>query len=194
MGLMDLDHRKWRVVRYLKEHRRMPSRRELAEILGLRSKSSAQDLTEEWIKDGFVTKDDTGRILPGEIQWYLPLLGGIEAGFPIDEGLFGKSAILDDWLLTQEHPTYMIKVNGNSMKEAAILEGDHVLVERTEQCKPGDIVIARIDGCWTIKHLRIDGSGKRYLQASDDQYSKIYPSHELRIVAVVTGLLRRYRP
>lgn len=170
----------------------MPNRRELAQILGLRSKSSAQNLTEEWVRDGFVTRDDAGRILPGEIQWYLPLLGVIEAGFSIDEEFFGRSAVLDDWLLTQENPTYMIKVNGSSMKEAAILDGDHVLVQRCEDCKPGDIVIARVDGCWTIKHLRVDKGGKRFLQAADDQHSKIYPSHELRIVAVVTGLLRRY--
>ena len=188
---MDFDHRKWKLVRYLKEHHRMPSRRELAGILGLSSPSSAQDLTQEWIKDGFVTKDETGRILPGEIQWYLPLLGAVEAGIPSDD-LFGKSAALDDWLLTSEKPTYMVKVNGNSMKDAAIIDGDHVVVERTDQCEPGKIVIARIDGSWTIKHLRADGNGKLFLQAADDVYSKIHPSHELRIVAVVTAVIRRY--
>ena len=171
----------------------MPSRRELAHVLGLRSSSAAHDLTEEWVKDGFVTKDETGRIVPGEIQFYLPLLGVVEAGIPTDDEMFGKSSILDDWLLTQEKPTYMVKVNGNSMKDAAILDGDHVVVERTDECKAGDIVIARIDGSWTIKHLRIDGNGKQYLQASDNEYSKIHPSHELRIVAVVTAVIRRYR-
>lgn len=187
---MDIDPRKWQVLHYLQKNRRMPSVRELARLLGLRSSSSAHDLAQEWVKDGFVTKDETGRILPGEIQWYLPLLGAVNAGiFPENDQL----AALDDWLLTQEKPTYMIRVNGNSMKEAAILDGDHAVVERTDQCKPGDIVIARIDGAWTIKHLRVDTKGNRYLQACDDAYSKIHPSHELRIVAVVTAVIRRYR-
>ena len=171
----------------------MPSVRELAHLLGLRSSSSAHDLTQEWVRDGFVTKDASGRILPGEVQWYLPLLGAVEAGVTIDDAAFGRSAALDDWLLTQERPTYMVRVNGNSMKEAAILDGDHVVVERTDQCRPGDIVIARIDGAWTIKHLREDAQGRRYLQACDNELSKIHPSHELRVVAVVTAVIRRYR-
>jgi SOS-response transcriptional repressor LexA len=140
-----------------------------------------------------VTNDDSRRILPGDFQWYLPLLGEAEAVIPTNDDLIGKSSALDDWLLTQENPTYMVKVNGNSMKEAAILDGDHVVVERTDQYKPGDIVIARIDGAWTIKHLRVGADGKHFLQAANDEHSKIHPSHELRLVAVVTAVIRRYR-
>lgn len=190
---MNADRRKRKLLRYFKNHHRMPSMRELADLLGLRSVSSAHDLTQTWIRDGFVNKDDTGRLVPGELQWLLPFLGSVEAGTMPDDAYFGKSAVLDDWLLGEERPTYMIRVNGNSMKEAAIVEGDHVVVERTDQCNPGDIVIARIDGAWTIKHLRVDEVGKQYLQAADDVFSKIYPSHELKIVAVVTAVIRRYR-
>lgn len=190
---MTFDQRKRKLLGYLRKHHRMPSHRELAVLVGLRSVSSAHDLAETWVKDGFLNKDETGRLVPGEIQWYLPLLGMVEAGRVPDDETFGRSAVLDDWLLGEERPTYMIRVNGNSMRAAAIIEGDHVMVERTEDCSPGDIVIARVDGAWTIKHLRIDERGSRYLQAADDVYSKIYPSHELRIVAVVTAVIRRYR-
>jgi SOS-response transcriptional repressor LexA len=189
---MHVDHRKSKLLRYFKKHHRMPSYRELAELVGLRSVSSAHDLTELWIRDGFVTKDETGRIIPGEIQWFLPLLGDVAAGVLPEDQQYGKSAVLDDWLLEQEKPTYMIRVNGNSMKDAAILDGDHVVVERNSDCKPGDIVIARVDGCWTIKHLRKEDGGRVFLQAADDRYSCIYPSHELKVVAKVTAVIRRY--
>ncbi len=117
----------------------------------------------------------------------------VQAAVSQELHLLGKSIALYDWLLDHDRPTYMIEVKGNSMRDAHIVEGDFVVVERTETFAPGDIVVARIDGAWTIKFLREGDAGKRYLQAASDGDVSIYPTHELLIVAVVTTVIRRYR-
>jgi len=171
----------------------MPSYQELADLLHLRSKSSAHDIAKNWQDEGFISKDKGGRLVPGELHWSIPLIGTVDAGFPKNDQLFGKSIALDDWLLDHDRPTYMIEVKGNSMRDAHIVEGDFVVVERTESFAPGDIVVARIDGAWTIKFLREANNGNRYLQAASEGDISIHPTNELLIVAVVTTVIRRYR-
>lgn len=184
---------KRKLLGFFFKHHRFPSYREMTGLFQVGGKSQAFRIVERWCKEGFLQKDETGHLRAGELQWHLPFLGSIEAGLPSDDALFGKSVALDDWLLEHERPTYLIRVNGNSMKDAAILDGDHVVVERTDKYEPGDIVIARVDGSWVIKFLQEDEQGKRFLRSSSDGYSDIHPSHELIIVAVVTAVIRRYR-
>ena len=190
---MTIDLRKRKVLRFSKKHRRMPSYRELANLLKLRSKSSAHDIAKAWQDEGFIEMDQAGRLVPGELHWQIPMLGTIDAGLPNNDELFGKSIALDDWLLDHQKPTYMIEVKGNSMKGAYIVEGDHVVVEKTEKSKPGDIVVARIDDAWTIKFLRESNDGKLYLQAASEGDICIHPTRELVIVAVVVAVIRRYK-
>jgi SOS-response transcriptional repressor LexA len=77
------------------------------------------------------------------------------------------------------------------MKDAGILEGDTVLVERTNSPKVGQIVIAEVDNEWTMKFLRQKG-GFYYLEPANDAYEDIYPEEEMRIVAVVKTVIRKY--
>ena len=85
----------------------------------------------------------------------------------------------------------MLRVKGDSMKDAGILEGDLVLVERNENPQPDEIVIARVDGDWTIKYLRKDRN-KFFLEPANKNYRPIFPTEELNIVAVVKAVIRRY--
>jgi repressor LexA len=77
------------------------------------------------------------------------------------------------------------------MKDAGIVEGDRVIVERTETAKEGQIVIAEVDGGWTMKYYRIK-RGKPYLQAANKAYKDIHPENEFHIAAVVKGVVRKY--
>ena len=77
------------------------------------------------------------------------------------------------------------------MIEAGIMPGDQVLVERGIVPKNGDIVIAEVDGSWTMKYFRKRG-GKVILVPGNKKYKPITPKEELRVTAVVKAVIRKY--
>ena len=97
----------------------------------------------------------------------------------------------DELLAPNKESTYILKVKGDSMIEAGIHAGDMVIVERRQSYKVGQIVIAAIDGEYTMKYLRKKGDS-HYLEPANKNYQNIYPSESFRIEAVVTGVVRKY--
>ncbi|MDP3795285.1 MAG: S24 family peptidase, partial [bacterium] len=87
--------------------------------------------------------------------------------------------------------TYVLVVSGDSMKDAGIMPGDMVLVERGSPARNGDIVIAEVDGQWTLKYLRKRGA-KVYLEPANKRYRPIFPRQELKVAAVAKAVIRRY--
>ncbi len=85
----------------------------------------------------------------------------------------------------------MLRVKGDSMRDAGIMEGDYVLVEKTHDAKPGMIVIASIDGAYTMKYLRLN-NGRPYLEPANPKYRPIIPKGELQIEAIVRAVVRKY--
>jgi len=77
------------------------------------------------------------------------------------------------------------------MKDAGIVEGDMVIVERNITPRSGDIVIAEVDGEWTIKYFRKKGN-VIFLEPANENYQAIYPKEELKISAVVKAVVRKY--
>ena len=77
------------------------------------------------------------------------------------------------------------------MIEAGIVPGDIVLVERCETAQHGQIVIAQVDGEWTMKRFCKRGRTVT-LEAANPRYQPVIPKEELRIAAVVRGLVRKY--
>lgn len=73
-----------------------------------------------------------------------------------------------------EHPaaTYFIEVQGHSMQEAGIFSGDIIIVDRAKEPKNGQVVVAVVDGTFTVKYLQIQG-GKQYLVAGNSEYAPI---------------------
>lgn len=82
---------------------------------------------------------------------------------------------LDEFLIKNRDATYILKVKSDSMADAGIYEGDLVLVERGVKPKPGNIVIAQVDGEYTMKY-----------------YRDIHPTDELKVEAVVRTVIRQY--
>ena len=85
----------------------------------------------------------------------------------------------------------MLEVKGDSMIDAGIQEGDLVIAERGREPKPGNIVIAEVDGGWTMKYYRKKGS-EVYLEPANKNYPLIYPKENMKIAAVVKGVIRKY--
>jgi len=82
-------------------------------------------------------------------------------------------------------------LKGDSMIDEGIKEGDLVVVERSGNPKDGDIVIAEIDGGWTMKYFKKKGNFV-YLKPANKNYSPIYPQYDLKVAAIVKGVIRKY--
>ena len=176
----------------MRENKRMPSYSELAKLLGFTSKNAAYHLVENLEEQGILAKDNAGKIIPGRLFNELKVLGLVEAGFPsaVEEDVLDTMS-LDEYLVPNKGTSYMLKVKGYSMKDAGIVDGDMVIVERNNNPKPGQIVIAEIDGEWTMKYYRIK-NGSPYLEPANASYKPIYPCGELKIAAVVKAVIRKY--
>lgn len=180
------------ILRFYKQHRRMPSYAEIARLLRFSSKNAAYKAVARLIADGTLERDATGRLLPRRLFGAVPLLGAVEAGFPsaAEEELVDTMSI-DEWLVERPEATFLLKVSGDSMKDAGIMAGDMVLAERGRSARDGDIVIAEVDNEWTVKRLRVRG-GRAHLEAANPRYTNIVPQNELSIAAVVVGVVRKY--
>ena len=170
----------------------MPTHSELMAITGFRSTRAVSFLVEQLLDDAFVEKDARGRLLPGRFFAGLAVLGTVSAGFPSPaEEELTDTMSLDEYLITNKEATYVLKVTGDSMKDAGILPGDLLLVERGAEARDGDIVIAQVDREWTMKYLRRRGT-KVFLEAANKDYKPIHPQEELTIAAVVRAVIRKY--
>lgn len=170
----------------------MPSYAEIMRLVGFRSKNAVYKLINRLVEEGSVLKDTTGRLIPARALSEVPLLGLVEAGFPSEADAQTLDTIdINEYLFDHKEVSYLLKVKGDSMIDAGIHEGDLVMVERGRSAKTGDIVIANIDGGWTMKYLRKKGD-KTYLEAANKKYKPIYPEQELQIAAVVKGVVRKY--
>jgi SOS regulatory protein LexA len=181
-----------KIIRFYKKHKRMPNFREIMEVTGLKSKNSVSKLIDKLILLDVVEKDRSGKIIPKKLFGETKILGMVEAGFPspAEEELVDTITI-DEYLISNKEATYILNVSGDSMIDAGIRPGDMVLAERNKQPKDGDIVIAEVDGQWTIKYFRKRGA-KIVLVPANKKYRPIHPKEELKIAAVVIGVVRKY--
>lgn len=172
----------------------MPGYQEIMALTGFRSKNAVFKLLERMVEKGVITKDARGRISPKNLGMGVPLLGLVEAGFPspAEEELLDVMDF-DEFLVPNKESTYILKVKGDSMIDAGIHAGDMVVVERRANYKPGQIIVAMIDGEFTMKYLRLDKkSGKHFLEPANSKYKPIYPREAFRVEAVVTAVVRKY--
>ena len=159
----------------------------------LSSKSSVHKVVGKLVAAGVVGKDLKGRLIPGSIKSPVRMLGTVEAGFPSPaEEELADTISFDDLLIKNREATFLLKVSGDSMSGAGILPGDMVIVDKGQTPKSGDIVIAEVDGAWTMKYLRQRGENVTLLPANP-KYQPITPQNELKIAGVVTAVVRQYR-
>lgn len=182
-----------RILEFYRKNRRMPSYKEIMDLLTFRSKNAVFKLINKMVDDGVVDKDSSGKLTPMKIFGEIPLLGLVEAGIPtsVDEESTDTLSLEDYLVGKSKSSTYLLEVKGDSMIDEGIREGDLVLVERRGEAKDGDIVIAEVDGGWTMKYFKRKGNSV-YLKAANKNYSPIYPQYDLRIAAIVKGVIRKY--
>lgn len=178
--------------RFWRCNRRMPTYSEMCRILGYGSKNAAFRFVKKLISEGYVEKDTAGRLTPKGDRLGIPLVGYVQAGFPspAEEELIDTLSI-DEYLVDKPEASFLLKVTGDSMIEAGIHEGDLVIIERGGQVRSGDIVLACVDGEWTLKYYR-KASGGVELVPANPKYPVIRPEKELTLGGIVRAVIRRY--
>lgn len=172
---------------------RMPSFSEIGEIAGIRSKNAVSKLVRRLELLKVLGRDEKGRLTPLSIKFPVRMLGTVEAGFPSPaEEELADTLSLDELLIQNHEATFLLKVSGDSMSGAGILPGDMVIVNKGQTPKNGDIVIAEVDGAWTMKYLKKRGNSVTLLPANP-AYQPIRPKHELKVAGVVTAVVRKYK-
>lgn len=183
---------KKKIISFYRKNRRMPTYSEIMKLIGYKSKNSVAYLINHLIKEDILDKDKSGQLIPKKLYGEIPFIGLVEAGFPSPaEDELSDTISLDDYLIENKEATYLMRAKGESMKDAGICDGDMLLVERKNEAKVGEIVIALVDGERTMKYLRKKGS-KYYLEPANKKFKPIYPENELRVEAVVKVVLRKY--
>jgi len=188
----------YRFIRdYLTRHGRAPLLEEIAAGLGIRSKGVVHRYVQALAEEGVI------ELLPGRhrgirlsdkqaAQPTLPLLGRIAAGQPI-EAIPGQDEVnLAEFFIGPNR--FLLKVQGESMIEAGILDGDMVVVERCEQAADGEIVVALIDREEaTLKRLQNNRDGTVTLHPANAALAPLrYAAERVAIQGRVIGQLRSY--
>ncbi|MGP6157826.1 MAG: transcriptional repressor LexA [Vulcanimicrobiaceae bacterium] len=175
-----------------------PSVREIGERVGLSSSSTVQSHLKSLEKRGLITRDPTKpRALitndarPERSPEYglLPIVGKVAAGVPIT----AAENIEGEWIvpveLTRRPGSFVLRVQGNSMVEAAILDGDLIVVAPQQDARNGEIVVAMLDGEATVKRFFRE-SGRIRLQPENRSMEPIYAT-DVTVVGKVEAVYRR---
>jgi repressor LexA len=121
----------------------------------------------------------------------IPLLGSVAAGVPIlAEENFDGNILLHHSMLKKNKKYFALKVKGDSMSGAGILEGDTAIIEKQNTVRNGEIAVAVIDEAVTLKRFFRESSRIR-LQAENPAYKPIY-SQDVKILGRLSGIIRNY--
>jgi len=203
------------IVGFLKENEYSPSFEEIAEGMGLASiatvhkhltaleskgylkrsfnQSRALELGPKYYRELRLKRQEAAQESLAPLALATPLLGTIAAGRPIEAFPNQESLSFKDFLGVQD--VFALEVRGDSMIEDHILEGDYVLVEKTEQYRDGDIVVALVEGSEsTLKRFYREPGGKARLQPANSAMDPIFvPLSDLQIQGRVLAVHRKYR-
>jgi repressor LexA len=179
-----------------------PTVREIADLAGLSSPATVQAYLGRLRRRGALRREGRAWILPGESpaaaappggrQLSVPLVGMVPAGPALEMfAELGDEVVLPEWLAEKGGDVVAFRVQGQSMKDAYIQDGDLVLIKRAEKADPGQMVVARLlDGSITLKRLKRDGDAYVLVPENPDYASITTP---FQLVGRVVGVLRRYR-
>ncbi len=194
-----LTHRQAEILHFIQSHIGQlgypPTLREIARKMDIRGISAVRKHLDALVRKGRLIRRKGARALDAESLFPstvpVPVLGRVVAGIPVNaaENRLDTIAIDPSWI--PSGPVFLLRVKGDSMKQAAILDGDYVLVRAKETAEEEEIVVAEIDGETTVKRLRRK-DGQFILAPENPDYGEI-PVAEgsaFRIVGTVCGVFR----
>jgi SOS-response transcriptional repressor LexA len=176
---------------YYANHAVLPSYATIGELAGIRAKSWVHKLVTVLREEGFLDFTPDKRLKPGPRFFERLLAERVRAGMPeqAGENVF-EALTIDRYLIDHPSRTSLVRVKGDSMVGAGILDGDLAVVEWRANATVGDIVIAFIDDELTLKYLDRDKGGY-FLRAANPAYAPIRARGQLEVSGVMIGLIRR---
>src|SRR3954466_11098035 len=178
-----------------------PSTREIQHHFGFASQTSVMQYIATLERKGFLDRHARkARALITPVQKVritdIPIYGQIPAGMAtLTEQTLEGHVSLDTRSVnaSKNGRTFALRVRGDSMIDAHILDGDIVILEDRKDVRSGDIVAALIDGETTLKRYVMD-RGRPYLKAENPLYPNLVPARELRVQGVMVSLVRKQMP
>ncbi|KAF0814149.1 LexA repressor [Andreprevotia sp. IGB-42] len=179
---------------YYAGNRILPSFATIGELLGMASKSAVSALVKRLTLAGFVEMTPEKRLAPTKRFFERELADfNVPAGLPAAANdAMSESLSIDEYLIPRPSTTIMVKVRGDSMMEAGIHDGDIAIVEKRHAASLGDVVVAIVDGEYTLKELSRDKQGYLLLPRNAE-FQPIRPREGLEIFGIMVGLIRKYR-
>lgn len=187
------------IISSIKSRDRFPSYRDIGRKFRLSSSATVSQHLDALVKKGFLTRMRNELMLSPENRPIrgVPIVGKVAAGLPIT-AIENREGYLDvDSLFHDDAVYFAVRVNGDSMKDAGIFDGDHVIVRQQEDAGNGEIIVAYIgdEQEATVKVMRKRG-GIIELEPRNASYKpiRIVPGRDnLRIAGKVVGLIRRMK-
>jgi repressor LexA len=185
-----------------------PTRAEIANELGFKSANAAEEHLQALARKGAIEiSPGTSRgirlvgaaaapaaaRIPAAIMMSLPLIGRVAAGSPILAQEHVEASYSVDPAMFSAKPDYLLKVRGESMRDAGIMDGDLLAVKKIESAKNGQIVVARLGNDVTVKRYRKTGSVIELLpENSDFKIITVGPEDEFALEGLAVGLMRSW--
>ncbi len=194
------------IKQFYRENGYPPTIRELAELFGQTSAAGMHKILQALHEKGalrrsevgksrsFIVADDSQGKSHGDRARLLPILGKVAAGMPqlAVEEREGEMYLDSEWVGQED--VFLLRVRGHSMIDANIHDGDLLIVQMTQDCRNGDIIIALLEEEATVKRFFKEVDRIR-LQPENPTMQPIYVNKDdpnFRIIGKVKGLLRRY--
>ncbi len=202
---MPLTKRQSEILKYLQEHIRdrgyAPSFEEIAEHFSFQSLATVHEHLTNLERKGYIHRTHNEsraiEVLPpkgmsGATE--IPLLGKVAAGAPIESITGGETLAVPDQLLPRRGPNYALKVQGESMIDEHIMDGDFVVVHGKQAADNGEMVIALVNGAEaTVKRFyREQGGWIRLQPANPTMQPMRFQERDVLIQGVVVGVIRKY--
>jgi repressor LexA len=182
-----------------------PTVREICKATGLKSPRSVSQHLQALERKGYIHRGrdksrairflhksiTAGSAIPDSVV-ALPVLGKVSAGQPLTASEASDLTYLVDRQLVEGDKSFLLKVEGNSMIDAHIVEGDYIVINPEPEAATGDIVVAKVRGELTVKRYEVRGTGT-YLVPQNSGMRPIDVSslgEDVEIVGKVVGLIR----
>ena len=178
-----------------------PSFEEIAESFGYSSLATVHEHLSNLERKGYIRKSyNESRSIElighgrGTPVVELPLLGAVAAGLPIEAVRDTETLAVPPDMVSRRRDNYVLRVEGNSMIEEQIRDGDYIVVQAQDRAEDGQMVVALVgDESATVKKLYREAAGKIRLQPANPTMEPIFvDADDVRIQGVVVGVIRKY--
>lgn len=171
----------------------LPSFEKLKDLFEFKSKNSIKQYFDALYNKNYILNSDKKFYINPKFLGAKLAHSSVKAGFAaIMDDKIDSRISFDNLFNLNSSSIFVFKVSGDSMCEIGILDGDYVVIQKTQNANFGDIVLAIVDNEFTLKTLKKDKEGI-YLQPENKNYPNIRPKNTLTIFGIAIGITRKIK-